>query len=137
MDIFDCYLIIISHNFSFFNSFLYRRIFIANNNGKRKKGKITVGNIIKLNASFISYGNAVGKKEYDGPLGSRFDMHSTDDRYGKTTWESAESEMQRLAFNSALSKKGLCFEDIGALCAGDLLNQCVGSAYGLCGCMLL
>lgn len=90
--------------------------------------------IIKLDASFISYGNAVGKKEYEGPLGERFDMHCTDDRYGKETWESAESEMQRLAFNSALAKKDLKFEDIGALFAGDLLNQCVGSAYGLCGC---
>lgn len=92
------------------------------------------GDIIKLDASFISWGNAVGKKEYEGPLGDRFDMHCTDDRYGKETWESAESEMQRLAFNMALAKKGLEFKDIGALFAGDLLNQCVGSAYGLCGC---
>ena len=91
-------------------------------------------NIIKLDASFLSYGNAVGKKEYDGPLGERFDMHSPDDRYGKKTWESAESEMQRLAFNSALAKKEMRFEDVGAIFAGDLLNQCVGSAYGLCGC---
>lgn len=90
--------------------------------------------IIKLDASFISYGNVVGKKEFDGPLGARFDMHCTDDRFGKSTWESAESEMQRLAFNCALAKKNLAFEDIGALFAGDLLNQCVGSAYGLCGC---
>ncbi len=92
------------------------------------------GDIIKLNASFISYGNAVGKKEYEGPLGAHFDMHCTDDRYGKATWESAESEMQRLAFNCALAKGQLTFEDIGAIFAGDLLNQCVGSAYGLCGC---
>ena len=91
-------------------------------------------NIIKLDASVISCGNAVGKKEYDGPLGGCFDMHSPDDRYGKKTWECAESEMQRLAFNSALAKKKLVFEDIGAIFAGDLLNQCVGSAYGLCGC---
>ncbi len=90
--------------------------------------------IIKLDASFVSWGNAVGKKEYEGPLRDRFDMHSTDDRYGKKTWESAESEMQKLAFNCALAKKALKFEDIGAIFAGDLLNQCVGSAYGLCGC---
>ena len=90
--------------------------------------------IIKLDASFISWGNAVGKKEKEGPLGDRFDMHCPDDRYGKNTWESSESEMQRLAFNLALSKRGLGFEDIGAIFAGDLLNQCVGSAYGLCGC---
>ena len=97
-------------------------------------GVIMSENYIKLDASFISFGNAVGKKEYEGPLGERFDMHCTDDRYGKETWESAESEMQRLAFNSALAKRDLRFEDIGALFAGDLLNQCVGSAYGLCGC---
>ncbi len=93
-----------------------------------------MGDIIKLDASFVSYGNAVGKKEYEGPLGERFDMHCTDDRYGKETWESAEGEMQRLAFNLALAKENLNFNDIGAIFAGDLLNQCVGSAYGLCGC---
>ena len=32
---------------------------------------------------------------------------------------------------SALKKSGLREKDIGALFAGDLLNQCVGSAYGL------
>ncbi len=90
--------------------------------------------IIKLDASFISYGNAVGKKEFEGPLGDRFDIHDTTDRFGKETWESAESEMQRVAFNMALGKSKLAFSDIGALFAGDLLNQCVGSAYGLCGC---
>ena len=90
--------------------------------------------IIELNASFISTGNAVGKKEFEGPLGSLFDIHDLDDRFGKDTWEKAESEMQRLAFNLALKKAGLGFEDIGALFAGDLLNQCVGSSYGLLGC---
>lgn len=90
--------------------------------------------IIELDASFIAYGNAVGKKEGEGPLASRFDMVDTDDRFGKKTWEKAESEMQRLAFNMALKKAQMGFEDIGAVFAGDLLNQCVGSSYGLLGC---
>lgn len=90
--------------------------------------------IIELNASIISSGNAVGKKEFEGPLGEFFDIHDEDDRFGKDTWEKAESEMQRLAFNLALKKANLGFEDIGAIFAGDLLNQCVGSAYGLLGC---
>ena len=90
--------------------------------------------IIELNASFISMGNAVGKKEFEGPLGEFFDIHDEDDRFGKETWEKAESEMQRLALNLALKKSGLGFEDIGAIFAGDLLNQCVGSSYGLLGC---
>ena len=92
--------------------------------------------IIKLDASFISMGNAVGKKEFEGPLGERFDMHDTDDRFGKNTWEKAESEMQRLALNIALKKAGLTVEDIDAIFAGDLLNQCAGSSYGLLGCMI-
>ena len=90
--------------------------------------------IIKLNASIISTGNTVGKKEYEGPLGSLFDLHGDDDRFGKETWEKAESEMQRLALNFALKKVDMGFDDLGALFAGDLLNQCVGSSYGLLGC---
>lgn len=92
--------------------------------------------IIKLNASIIATGNAVGKKEYEGPLGSLFDIHGDDDRFGQETWEKAESEMQHLAFNLALKKAELGSEDIGALFAGDLLNQCVGSSYGLLGSMV-
>ena len=92
--------------------------------------------IIKLDSSFISTGNAVGKKEFEGPLGEKFDMHDDDDRFGKNTWEKAESEMQRLALNIALKKANLTFGDIDALFAGDLLNQCVGSSYGLLGCMI-
>ena len=92
--------------------------------------------IIELDASFISTGNAVGKKEFEGPLGSLFDTHDTDDRFGKNTWEKAESEMQRIAFNMALKKADLGFEDVGAIFAGDLLNQCVGSSYGMLGCMI-
>ena len=90
--------------------------------------------IIKLNASIIATGNVVGKKEYEGPMGNLFDLHGDDDRFGKETWEKAESEMQRLALNFALKKAGLGFDDLGALFAGDLLNQCVGSSYGLLGC---
>ena len=75
--------------------------------------------IINLDASFLSMGNAVGKKEKAGPLGEYFDISCPDDRYGQKTWEAAESEMQRLAFNIALSKRGLTFEDVGAVFAGD------------------
>lgn len=90
--------------------------------------------IIELNSGFECYGNIVGVKEYEGPLGKYFDMHDEDDRFGEDTWEKAESEMQRLALNVTLGKKGLKFEDIGAIFAGDLLNQCTGSSYGLLGC---
>ena len=90
------------------------------------------GKILKFDgASIISSASVVGKNEYDGPLGEYFDIHDPSDKFGMNTWEQAESEMQRLAFNTALSKLSLSERSIDAIFAGDLLNQCVGSSYGL------
>ena len=86
---------------------------------------------IDLNAAILSTASVVGKKEREGPLGERFDLCDMTDRFGMKTWEEAESEMQRMALGTALGKVGLHDGDVGALFAGDLLNQCVGSAYGL------
>lgn len=88
-------------------------------------------NWVDLNARILSSASAVGKKEANGPLGRLFDLRDETDRFGAETWEGAESEMQRMALNTALAKADCRDEDIGALFAGDLLNQCVGSAYGL------
>jgi stage V sporulation protein AD len=88
---------------------------------------------VKLCARIVAAGTAVGKKEAEGPLGEQFDLRNPDDKFGMNTWERAESEMQRLALNTAMGKAGLRDADVGALFAGDLLNQCVGSAYGLLG----
>ncbi len=78
-----------------------------------------------------SAGSVVGRLEKEGPIGNCFDLHSEDDRFAQKTWEKAESEMQRLALNTALAKGELCEKEIDAIFAGDLLNQCVGAAYGL------
>ncbi len=86
---------------------------------------------IPLHAAILSAASAVGKKEKEGPLGDLFDLHDPEDRFGAKTWEGAESEMQRRALNTALGKLRLADKEIDALFAGDLLNQCVGSAYGL------
>ncbi len=87
--------------------------------------------LLDLDAEIQSAASVVGQKEYDGPIGSCFDLHGDDDRFGKKTWEKAESEMQRLALNTALAKGEFAESDIDTLFAGDLLNQCIGSAYGL------
>ncbi len=89
--------------------------------------------LMTLNAVITAAASAVGKKESEGPLGDLFDLRDPDNKFGCKTWEMAESEMQRLAFNTLLAKKGLSDKDLDALFAGDLLNQCVGSAYGLLG----
>lgn len=39
--------------------------------------------------------------------------------------------MQRLALGLALSKSGLKEDDLEAMFAGDLINQCISSSYGL------
>lgn len=81
--------------------------------------------------TIICAGSAVGKREHEGPIGDVFDLHDETDHFGKKTWEKAESEMQRLALNVAMSKVGLSEREIDALYAGDLLNQCAASSYGL------
>ena len=86
---------------------------------------------IELNAAILAAASVVGDKEMEGPLGKKFDLCNETDRFGAKSWESAESEMQRMALNVALAKAHLRDADLGALFAGDLLNQCVGSAYGL------
>ena len=82
-------------------------------------------------SAIVAAASVVGKYEHEGPLGDCFDLHDTTDKFGKNTWERAESEMQRLAFNTALAKASASEREVEALFAGDLLNQCVGSSYGL------
>ena len=81
----------------------------------------------------IGFAAAVGKKEYEGPLGTEFDLHDETGTFGMDTWEKSESEMQRLALNLALSKGKCDPKELDAIFAGDLMNQCTGSAYGLLG----
>ncbi len=89
--------------------------------------------IIKLESlpSILSSGNVVGKKEHDGPFGECFELWDESDEFGMKTWEQSESEMQRLALNRALDSGGFGIHDIDAIFAGDLINQCTSSGYGL------
>ncbi len=87
--------------------------------------------LLRPKASLLSAGTVVGGKEHDGPLGAHFDFHNPGDRFGEASWERAESEMQRMALASALGKLRIPAERLEMLFAGDLLNQCVGSSYGL------
>ena len=73
----------------------------------------------------------VGSEEKNGPMGHRFLNFSMDNKFGKKTWEKAESEMQRLALSGALKNGGITDTEVDILLAGDLLNQCVGSSFGL------
>lgn len=64
-------------------------------------------------------------------MGSCFDLKDPTDQFDQKTWEASESEMQRRALALAIKRRELKPEQIDLLFAGDLLNQCVASAYGL------
>lgn len=72
-----------------------------------------------------------GKKESQGPLAKHFDILETDTSFGQSSWEKAESYMVSLAAKQALRKAALTPNDIDCVFAGDLLNQCVGTTFGL------
>lgn len=93
-------------------------------------GKLVV---FKNAPRILSSASVVGRKESEGPLAAYFDVHDESDRFGQKTFEQAESEMQRMALNLALSKIKAEPESLEAVFAGDLLNQCTGSSYGLKG----
>ncbi len=78
-----------------------------------------------------SYAAIVGKKEGDGPLGKCFDQVYEDTYFGQTTWEHAEGELLRLTVLKAIEKGGLTKDDINYMFAGDLINQCTTTSYGL------
>ena len=72
-----------------------------------------------------------GSKESEGPLGEYFDISFKDDKIGQNSWEKAESSLQTIAVNTVLEKACLIPDDIDIIFAGDLLNQCISSTFGL------
>lgn len=90
-------------------------------------------NTIKLTSSpsIISFASIVGKKEGQGPLATYFDKVNDDTTFGEKTWEKAESKIQKDTVNKALEKANLSTQNIDFLFGGDLLNQCIGSVYGV------
>lgn len=95
----------------------------------QKIGKRTI--ILDNKPSIISYSSVVGKKEHEGPLSEEFDFYTDDIFFGENTFEKAESKLQKTAVKIALDKIGLKNDDIDQIFAGDLLNQCIGSSFGI------
>ncbi len=80
----------------------------------------------------ITASAAVGAKaESEGPLKDEFDYLYENDGIGKPTWEQAESELQHKAVSLAIEKAGLNNDDIDMIFAGDLMNQCTSSSFGI------
>lgn len=75
--------------------------------------------------------SVVGTKEGEGPLGSLFDLVGEDDMFGGSSWEEAESSLQKQALRLALQKAGMKADEIRYLFAGDLLGQEIATSFGL------
>lgn len=81
--------------------------------------------------SIVSAACIVGPKEGMGPLKLYFDEIIDDEMWGEKSWEKAESKLIRETFAKVLKKAGVSTTEINYIVAGDLLNQCISSNYGL------
>lgn len=84
-------------------------------------------NNVYINSCFAS----VGQKESEGPLGEYFDAIYTDDSLGQESWEMAESTLMKNTVSGALTSAKLTSDEVDIIFAGDLLNQCTASSFGL------
>lgn len=73
----------------------------------------------------------VGPKESNGPLSKYFDQTVEDEFWGENSWEKAESKFIKENVNTLISKSGIPSSKIDLVIAGDLLNQCISSNFGL------
>lgn len=95
----------------------------------KRLGKQTVR--MQNGVGIAGYASIAGKKEGEGPLRHYFDILMEDAEWGEKTWEKTESKMQKSAVAHAVEKAGINLSDINYIFAGDLLNQCIGSSFGL------
>lgn len=91
------------------------------------------GSTITLSAppTIFASASVVGAKEGEGPLKAGFDYISDDSYFGESSWEKAESSMFRRCFTTVCDKAKIAPSELDFVCAGDLLNQCIGSAFAL------
>ena len=78
-----------------------------------------------------SFAAAVGKKEGEGPMKDCFDYISEDSYFGEKSWERAESHLLRQCFMLACDKAKLPPSELDYILSGDLLNQCISSAFAM------
>ena len=81
--------------------------------------------------TILETASIVGPKEADGPMAEYFDQTLSDEFWGEKTWEKAESKIIKETVNTVISKSGIPTSEIDCMFAGDLLNQCISSSFGL------
>ena len=77
------------------------------------------------------HAGVAGKKEGEGPLAEDFDAIFEDTTMGQQSYELAESAMLHDAIIRALSSAQKSPSEVDMILSGDLLDQCMGSAFAL------
>lgn len=95
----------------------------------KRLGKSTI--LFENKPVIRGFAAVAGKKEGEGPLGDSFDQIFEDTTCGEKSWEKAETHLQRSALLLACKKAGLAPQELDCVFAGDLLNQCIGSAFAV------
>ena len=95
----------------------------------KKLGKQTL--MLDNKPRILNTAAIVGPKEMNGPLAKYFDKCVEDEFWGEASWEKAESKFIKETVNTVLGKAGVSNKDIDYCFAGDLLNQCISSSFGI------
>ena len=95
----------------------------------KKLGKQTIK--FDTPPTILECASIVGPKESQGPLAKYFDQTLEDEFWGEKTWEKAESKIIKETGTSVINKSGIPSDKIDCCFAGDLLNQCISSSFGL------
>lgn len=95
----------------------------------KKVGNQTV--LFGVPVAVKSAASIVGPKEGEGPLGKYFDRIIEDPLWECKSWEQAESKFVSDTISLAIEKSGFQSDEIDAILAGDLLNQIVGTTFGV------
>ena len=95
----------------------------------KKLGKQTIK--FDIPPTIVDCASIVGPKEAQGPLHNYFDKTLDDEFWGEQSWEKAESKIIKETVNLAIQKSNIPLSQFDCIFAGDLLNQCISSSFGL------
>jgi len=81
--------------------------------------------------TILQTASIVGPKEAKGPMAQYFDKCLEDEFWEEKTWEKAEAKIVKETTNMCVLKSQIPANKINYCFAGDLLNQCISSNFGL------
>lgn len=96
----------------------------------KRVGRYTI--LLETAPKIAGYASVVGKKEKEGPLGSEFDRVIKIPPLEKAVGKRQKSRLaKRSCRNRPTKSRGIHSNDVDTIFAGDLLNQCISSTFGL------